>query len=275
MDSQSNEQNNQRFVDESEGLLTIQELDQIKASKTYGEAQRIILQAGKGTKLALKDFLLARDFRLTKFSLDTGTRPGPLNNATIQACQAGKVKDDCKVMLVSKHKRAKDGPAICPMLPELHKYMDISVRHIRPLFAKEESKSFREQSQKSKPSYTLYWHTVRRPLGTGTHVLILLKLAFKWHKSFNWEKNLSMAMLCLRSTSIHLQLPSPAELLYQQKLKSNLPLRIENHMPNRDQISQRLIERRQSMKYYHDRNAHDLSPLATYFVTFQEARKDG
>jgi len=34
-------------------------------------------------------------------------------------------------------------------------------------------------------------------------------------------------------------------------------------MPNRDQISQRLIERQQGMKYYHDRNAQDLSPLAT------------
>ena len=76
-------------------------------------------------------------------------------------------------------------------------------------------------------------------------------------------KDLSMAMLCLRSTPIDSQLPSPAELLYQRKLKSNLPLRIKNQMPNRDQISQRLIERQQSMKYYHDRNAHDLSPLAT------------
>ena len=34
-------------------------------------------------------------------------------------------------------------------------------------------------------------------------------------------------------------------------------------MANRDQISQRLIERQQSMKYYHDRNVHNLSPLAT------------
>ena len=70
-------------------------------------------------------------------------------------------------------------------------------------------------------------------------------------------------MLCLRSTPIDSQLPSPTELLYRRKLKSNLPIRIDNQMPNRDQISQRLIERQQSMKYYHDRNAHDLSPLAT------------
>ena len=82
-----------------------------------------------------------------------------------------------------------------------------------------------------------------------------------------------MAMLCLRSTPIDSQLPSPAELLYQRKLKSNLPLRIKNQMPNRDQISQRLIERQQSMKYYHDRNAHDLSPLANgQHVRIQDQR---
>ena len=44
-------------------------------------------------------------------------------------------------------------------------------------------------------------------------------------------------------------------------------------MPNRDQISQRLIEWQQSMKYYHDRNAQDLSPLATgQHVRIQDQR---
>ena len=80
-------------------------------------------------------------------------------------------------------------------------------------------------------------------------------------------------MLCLRSTPIDSQLPSPAELLYRRKLKSNLPIRIENQMLNRDQISQRLIERQQGMKYYHDRNAHDLSPLVTgQHVRIQDQR---
>ena len=137
VDSKSHEHKNQRFMEESDGLLTLEELDKIKSSKTYGEARRVIIQAGEGKEPSLSEFLLARDFLLTRFSLDTGTRPGPLNNATILEYRAGKVKDECKVMLVAKHKRAKDGPAICPMLPELHKYMEIYVRRIRPLFAKE------------------------------------------------------------------------------------------------------------------------------------------
>ena len=93
------------------------------------------------------------------------------------------------------------------------------------------------------------------------------------NKAAKSGKDLTIAMLCLRSTPIDLQLPSPTELLYQRKLKSNLPIRIENQMPNRDQISQRLMERQQSMKYYHDGNAQDLSPLATgQHVRIQDQR---
>ncbi|KAJ7381231.1 hypothetical protein OS493_001347 [Desmophyllum pertusum] len=136
VDSQSYAVKNQRFVDESEGLLTLDEVKQIRSSKSHGEAERIIIQAGKGAVTTLKEFLLVRDFLLTRFSLDTGTRPGPLNNATVTEYSAGKVKDSCKVMLVVRHKRAKIGPAICPMLPELHKFMQIYVTKIRPLFAR-------------------------------------------------------------------------------------------------------------------------------------------
>ena len=136
--SQSYDVRNKRFVDESEGLLTLQELTQIKSSKMYNNAIRLIIQAGQGKELNVSEFVDVQDFLITRFSLDTGTRPGPLNNSTLEEFSAGKVKDDCKVMLVAKHKRAKNGPAICPMLPELYKFMNIYVRQIRPYFAKSE-----------------------------------------------------------------------------------------------------------------------------------------
>lgn len=60
VDSQSHAHKNKRFVDESDGLLTIQELDKIKRSMTYSEAQRVIIQAGQGKDSTLKEFLLAR-----------------------------------------------------------------------------------------------------------------------------------------------------------------------------------------------------------------------
>lgn len=41
-------------------------------------------------------------------------------------------------MLVAKHKRTKDGAAICPMLPDQYKFMEIYVRRIRSDFTKPE-----------------------------------------------------------------------------------------------------------------------------------------
>ena len=138
VDSQSYHVRNQRMVDETEGLLTLEELAKIKASNAYNNTQKLLIEAGRGKNLSGKEFVDVRDFLLTKFSLDTGTRPGPLNNATLLEYTSGKVQDECKVMLVAKHKRAKDGPAICPMLPDQYKFMEIYVRRIRPDFAKAE-----------------------------------------------------------------------------------------------------------------------------------------
>jgi len=136
VDSQSYQVKNQRMVNETEGLLTLEELEEIKTSAHYSAAIRLAIQASRGKDLTLAEFVMVRDLLVTRFSLDTGTRPGPLNNATMTGYGKGKVKDQCKVMLVAKHKRAKDGPAICPMLPGLHKLMSIYVKYIRPHFAK-------------------------------------------------------------------------------------------------------------------------------------------
>ena len=135
VDSQSHHVKNKRMVSETEGLLTLQELAQIKASDAYQNAHKLIIEAGRGKNLSLKEFVNVRDFLICKFSLDTGTRPGPLNNATLEEYFVGKAEDGCKVMLVARHKRAKDGPAICPMLPDMYKFMEIYVCKIRPTFA--------------------------------------------------------------------------------------------------------------------------------------------
>lgn len=135
VDSHTYHVKNQRLVEETEGLLSLDELAQIKSSAVYNDAVRLLILAGQGHQLNFSEFVLARDFLVTRFSLDTGTRPGPLNNATLQEYMKGKVENGGKVMLVARHKRAKDGPAICAMLPELYKFMEIYRRNIRPHFA--------------------------------------------------------------------------------------------------------------------------------------------
>lgn len=114
------------------------------------------------------------------------------------------------------------------------------------------SKELGFQHITSSPRYPKSNGFIERQVQTVKHTL---------NKALKSGMDLHMLMLCLRSTPIALQLPSPAELLYQRKLKSNLPIEIVNRTPDRDRIFQRLVERQESMKYYHDRNPHDLRPL--------------
>ena len=72
-----------------------------------------------------------------------------------------------------------------------------------------------------------------------------------------------LALLSLRSTPIDNQLPSPGELLYQRKLKSDLPVRVRNTDPNSDVIASRLKSRQDIQKAYYDTFARDLPPLIT------------
>ncbi|XP_038061713.1 uncharacterized protein K02A2.6-like [Patiria miniata] len=74
-------------------------------------------------------------------------------------------------------------------------------------------------------------------------------------------QNISMALLCLRTTPVDSKLPSPAELLCGRKVQSNLPVVIQNTSEHKDQTYQRLQDRQAQQKAYQDRSAHDLKPL--------------
>jgi hypothetical protein len=65
-----------------------------------------------------------------------------------------------------------------------------------------------------------------------------VKATMKKAKQSNGD--LQKALLCLRTTPIDNHLPSPAELLYNRKIKANLPVKITNTLPNKDNITERL-----------------------------------
>ena len=75
------------------------------------------------------------------------------------------------------------------------------------------------------------------------------------------HQDIQRALLCLRTTPIDSVLPSPAELLYGRKIRGTMPVKISNPLPNKDNIADRLGKRQDQQKQYHDRNAHDQSPL--------------
>ncbi|KAJ7386110.1 hypothetical protein OS493_012454 [Desmophyllum pertusum] len=143
IDAQTQDIQNQRYVDETASLLNADEVVKLRSSKPYVDSERIILQASQGKKLSEQEFAKARDFIISRFSIDCATRPGPVNNAKLSDYEAAETYDDVKVMLVARHKRSKDGPAILAMVPDLKEKMDIYLQNIRPQFAQpDEDKIF-------------------------------------------------------------------------------------------------------------------------------------
>lgn len=81
------------------------------------------------------------------------------------------------------------------------------------------------------------------------------------HKAKESHSDPYLALLCFRSTPIDHNLPSPAEMLYSRKPKTNLPSKIPNSLPDPRNIQKNLERRQTSQKKYHDRHAHDLAAL--------------
>ena len=67
-----------------------------------------------------------------------------------------------------------------------------------------------------------------------------------------------MALLSLRNTPIDNIIPSPAELLQSRKMRGNVPVKIN---ASDDKVQNRLSERQEKQKMYHDRGTHRLPPL--------------
>ena len=79
----------------------------------------------------------------------------------------------------------------------------------------------------------------------------------------------NLAMLCFQTTLINHNLPSPAELLNNRILRSNLIAKVSTpRFSNTDHIHEELKHRQDMQKMYHDRTAHDLPPL----VSVQDVR---
>ena len=83
----------------------------------------------------IQRFSRARDYLITSLPVSCGPRPKALQTATLEHFKHAR-RDvnypDCYVMLVSKHKRQMDGPAIFTMDERLHRFIDTYIRERRP-----------------------------------------------------------------------------------------------------------------------------------------------
>ncbi len=72
-----------------------------------------------------------------------------------------------------------------------------------------------------------------------------------------------LALLDLRATPIDAQLPSPAELLYQCRLRTTLPCQLKNTDPSAQDIQDHLDQKQDNQKRGKDQHAKALAPLYT------------
>ena len=104
----------------------------------------------------------------------------------------------------------------------------------------------------SSPHYPRSNGFVERQIQTIKHVIKKTKQA---------GEDIEMGLLSLRATPVDNKLPSPAELLFQRRVRANLPCHIQNKNSNRDQVYEQLQQRQNNQKFYHDRSAKDLPLL--------------
>ena len=115
VDSYSQDSQLRRYIAECDSLITSADVSNLRNSKPYLEGARLIQMAEAGGKLSLRQFTLARDYLLCRLTLATETRPGALNNILVTDYETSRVSEGNRIILVPKHKRTKDGPAMIGM----------------------------------------------------------------------------------------------------------------------------------------------------------------
>lgn len=125
---------NERYLKECENRLTKEDFQAFLKSPVIAKAESLFSPNAKLT--GTFQFVQARDYLITRLAVSCGTRPKALETATIENFRQAKRASEfpgCFVMLVTRHKRQVDGPAIVTMDERLHDFVDVYIRDIRPM----------------------------------------------------------------------------------------------------------------------------------------------
>ena len=131
---QSAAERNQHYLKECEERITREDFEAFLRSSIITEAESLFSPARKCH--GIQQFARARDYLIARLAVCCGTRPRPLETATLdhfEHASRDSVYPDCYVMLVPAHKRQMDGPAIVTMDERLHEFIRIYIRDIRSL----------------------------------------------------------------------------------------------------------------------------------------------
>ena len=135
VDLEMRPQRNRKRLDECDYRLTTQDVDAFRSSSAMVNA-RHLLESADQSKLSLPELCSVRDLLITELTIQTGTRPGALANASLQDFLTMRQDPVSKmrVMLIPDHKRGVAGPAPVTLSEDMHKKMEAYVTHILPQF---------------------------------------------------------------------------------------------------------------------------------------------
>lgn len=131
---QSAAERNQHYLKECEERITRDDFEAFLRSSIITEAESLFSPDCECH--GIQQFARARDYLIARLAVCCGTRPRPLETATLdhfEHASRDSVYPDCFVMLVPAHKRQMDGPAIVTMDERLHEFIRIYIRDIRSL----------------------------------------------------------------------------------------------------------------------------------------------
>lgn len=124
---------NERYLKECENRLTKEDFQAFLKSPVIAETESLF--GSPSGRIGPLQFVQARDYLIARLAVSCGTRPKALETATIENFRQAKRDSEypgCFVMLVTRHKRQKDGPAIVTMDERLHGFLNVYIRDIRP-----------------------------------------------------------------------------------------------------------------------------------------------
>lgn len=125
---------NEHYLKECDERLTREDFQAFFRSPVITEAESLF-DSTTSRCYSIPQFSRARDYLITRLAVSCGTRPGPLEAATLEHFESARrdsTFSDCYVMLVPRHKRQMDGPAIVTMDERLHEFIKVYIRDIRP-----------------------------------------------------------------------------------------------------------------------------------------------
>ena len=107
-------------------------------------------------------------------------------------------------------------------------------------------------------------HITRRPSyqqsnGFIEHMVQTVKITLEKAKQSRMDDQL--ALLSLRTTPLDSHLPSPAEILYDRKMRTRIPTLLNTNNPKDNQIRKRMNKNSKKQQQYYNRNAKDLHEL--------------